>query len=267
AGDDHDARPPVGERIPSRHGEDRDRHRPSRPERRLPAGPRALRSGARDRPRRGGALARGNDRDAGVGAARQPRNPGHSRRRGDPGLLRLAHVDPQRVRRNPPQERRWRVGRDRPQPPERRHSRGGERHARAPSGAERTVRDAHRGRVERPRDARAGGAFRQTGGTTTLEPPTSRLVAAGGTVDVQAGTLAGPGVVEGSLHNAGTVSPGPAFPLPEPARAMKVTGDYTQAPGGTLDVTISSQDPDTGHVRLDVGGNAMFAGTLKLETL
>ena len=114
---------------------------------------------------------------------------------------------------------------------------------------------------------RAGGAFRQTGGTTTLETPTSRLVAAGGTVDVQAGTLAGPGVVEGSLHNAGTVSPGPAFPLPEPARAMKVTGDYTQAPGGTLDVTISSQDPDTGHVRLDVGGNAMFAGTLKLETL
>jgi outer membrane autotransporter protein len=71
-----------------------------------------------------------------------------------------------------------------------------------------------------------------------------------------AGTLIGTGTV-GGIDNLGRVAPGNSV------GTLSVTGNYTQAPGGTLDIEIK---PDgSGNDLLAVGGTATLAGKLTAQ--
>ncbi len=99
----------------------------------------------------------------------------------------------------------------------------------------------------------ADTGYTQTAGSTTLDGGT---LASALLVDVQGGTLGGNGTVLGSLANGGTVAPG-ASP-----GSIDVTGNYTQAPGGTLSMEIGGLTPVTQHDRLNVTGTASLDGSL-----
>ncbi len=81
-----------------------------------------------------------------------------------------------------------------------------------------------------------------------------------GNMSVLQGLLGGNGTIFGNLFNAGTVSPGHS------PGVLHVTGNYTQAPTGTLTIQIGG----TGiaqHDLLSVGGTAKLDGTLQLVRL
>jgi outer membrane autotransporter protein len=105
------------------------------------------------------------------------------------------------------------------------------------------------------------GVNTYTGGTTidagTLEVGDASHSAASIQGDVQvnaAGTLRGHGIVAGNVTNAGLVWPGGSI------GTLTINGDYTQSPGGTLQMEVSP----TQASQLKVGGTATLAGTLKL---
>ena len=104
----------------------------------------------------------------------------------------------------------------------------------------------------------ATGAYTQTGGSTTLANGT---LAASGTVDIQSGTLGGNGTVSATVSNGGQVSPGSS------AGTLNITGDYAQAPGGTLNIEIGGITAGTEHDVLNVTGAATIDGTLDLELI
>jgi hypothetical protein len=115
-----------------------------------------------------------------------------------------------------------------------------------------------------------------TGGTTTI-PSGDKLAEApmtieggetldegelepAGTLDVTGGTLAGNGIVRGSLTNtSGVVEPGDGAP-----GQLYVSGEYNQEAGGMLAIRIKGFLPDTGYAQVQVKGRAMFAGKLSL---
>ena len=111
--------------------------------------------------------------------------------------------------------------------------------------------------VPADRDATAylAGTFTQTAGTLALD---GDLVVDGGTVRVEGGAITGTGTLDGDLYNAGTVAPGDSPGI------LTVTGDYVQAPAGTLSVEIASLDPGDIDL-LRVGGAAQIAGILKVQ--
>src|SRR5205807_2486563 len=74
-------------------------------------------------------------------------------------------------------------------------------------------------------------------------------------------TLEGSGMVTGSVDNSGgTVSPGLGGP-----GLMTITGNYTQALTGTLDIEVGGRVPGTLFDRLSVGGVATLGGTLAIS--
>ena len=107
--------------------------------------------------------------------------------------------------------------------------------------------------------ASLGGAdFVQDGGTTTVD---GELDLPAGRLDLQGGTLAGGGHVDGALDNSGgTVSPGADAP-----GELSVSGDYTQGEGGALRVDVDGTAAGSGHDRLAVGGAATLGGTLQVD--
>jgi hypothetical protein len=73
------------------------------------------------------------------------------------------------------------------------------------------------------------------------------------------GTLGGTGVVAAPLTNtSGTVAPGDA------PGTLTVTGDYTQASGGTLAIAVDGTGAGQ-HSELQINGNVTLGGTLELE--
>lgn len=91
-------------------------------------------------------------------------------------------------------------------------------------------------------------AIQLESGTLTL----NGNVTTGG-VDITAGTLAGTGVINGSVSNqSGTVSAG------DPAGVLTITGDYTQT--GNASLRVSSSNTNVGV--LQVNGSADLAGEL-----
>ncbi|MFO0796476.1 MAG: tandem-95 repeat protein [Gemmataceae bacterium] len=122
---------------------------------------------------------------------------------------------------------------------------------RALSPAELTELTQYRGTV--------GTTVVQTGGTTTVN---GTLVAPGGASVAAGATFKGAGTVQGSLTNAGTVAPGnsPGF--------LNVTGDYTQAAGGTLELEVAGRNPNVPEFdRLRVTGTAYLDGTVRVNLL
>ena len=74
------------------------------------------------------------------------------------------------------------------------------------------------------------------------------------------GLLGGTGSIIGNLFNGATVSPGDA------PGTLRVSGNYTQAPGGLLQIRIGGPGA-TEHDLLTVGGVAQLAGQLQLARL
>jgi VCBS repeat-containing protein len=103
--------------------------------------------------------------------------------------------------------------------------------------------------------------FTQTAGTTALAGG-GTLLAPGDTLTLQGGTLKGTGSVSSSVNNAGgTVAPGNSPGI------LDISGNFTQGPGGVLDLEIAGRDPDVPQFdRLRVTGTASIDGTVR-ETL
>jgi hypothetical protein len=98
--------------------------------------------------------------------------------------------------------------------------------------------------------------YDQTGGLTTVD---GALLLNGHTLNLNGGTLNGMGTITGALVNAATVSPGHAPGI------LSITGNYTQAAAGTLDLTINGDTAGTQYSRLNVSGATSLAGTLNVS--
>src|SRR5207249_12197079 len=71
------------------------------------------------------------------------------------------------------------------------------------------------------------------------------------------GTLRGTGVINASLSNSGTVSPG------DPSGTLSVNGGFAQGPTGALQTQLDQ----TGASKLRVNGRATLNGTLVITPL
>ena len=95
----------------------------------------------------------------------------------------------------------------------------------------------------------SGGATRLTTGKLQVSQPFQLL----------SGVLAGTNIVTGTVvNNGGIVSPG-ASP-----GTLIISGNYTQATGGTLVIELGGYVAGTSHDRLVVGGTAQLDGTLSM---
>jgi hypothetical protein len=74
------------------------------------------------------------------------------------------------------------------------------------------------------------------------------------------GVLSGVGVISGDVTSTGAVRPG------APIGRLDVTGDYTQAFGGALDIYVDGYTAGTEHDTIAVGGTATLDGTLRITT-
>jgi hypothetical protein len=100
-----------------------------------------------------------------------------------------------------------------------------------------------------------GGLAQESGGSTTI----AQGAELDGGVTLNGGTLKGGGTLGGPVENVGgAVAPG-ASP-----GTLTITGDYTQDPGGTLQVDVDGPIPGTQFDVLAVGGVATLAGTLEV---
>ena len=79
-------------------------------------------------------------------------------------------------------------------------------------------------------------------------------------MNISKGTLSGFGIITGSVLNGGTVAPSTT------GGVLKITGGYNQTSAGTLSSVITGTTPGTKFGQLSVGGKAMLAGTLKVNT-
>ncbi|MGE0351554.1 hypothetical protein, partial [Hydrogenophaga sp.] len=102
----------------------------------------------------------------------------------------------------------------------------------------------------------AGSSLLQAGAATAVTQVNGTLTSS--LVDLQAGTLLGSGTVIGNVVNAAHVAPGNS------AGVLTVTGAYTQALGGVLDIELGSLAE---FDLLAVTGSATLDGTLALHCL
>jgi len=96
-------------------------------------------------------------------------------------------------------------------------------------------------------------------GTLVVNGTLANSILAGGPlVNNNTGTLSGTGTIQGDLTNQGTVSPGNS------TGTLTITGNYTQAASGTLEVQIASP---SSYSKLAVSGSASLNGALKMVLL
>jgi hypothetical protein len=98
------------------------------------------------------------------------------------------------------------------------------------------------------------GAYTAVGSTTTLEGGT---VTVGDLFDNQVGSVFGSGVINGAVHNAGSLS----------VSALTINGDYTQTAGGTLHLFIGGLQAGSQYSQLVVNGLATLDGTLDVQLI
>ena len=90
----------------------------------------------------------------------------------------------------------------------------------------------------------------------------NKLTTAGGSVNLQQGTVSGSGTVGGNLNNSsGTVAPGNSPGI------LTIDGDYTQGGSGTLALEIGGLLPGEEHDKLVVTGTATLDGTLDVSLI
>ncbi len=100
------------------------------------------------------------------------------------------------------------------------------------------------------------GNYTQTAGTTTVN---GTLIA--NTVSVQSGTLAGSGMIQANVVNAGSIGLGAG------REVLTIKGNFTQAAGGVLDLAVAGNTPGTQYDQLNVTGTAILGGTLNVAII
>ena len=98
---------------------------------------------------------------------------------------------------------------------------------------------------------------------------TGQVISVPGTLDLNGGSvtagsvnvsglLKGIGTITGNVTNSGTVAPGASPGI------INITGNYTQAAAGTLQIEIGGTTPGTGYDQLQVSGTANLNGSMAL---
>jgi uncharacterized repeat protein (TIGR01451 family) len=106
------------------------------------------------------------------------------------------------------------------------------------------------------------GSYTQAGGSTSLASFTSALTAAGASVQVNGGTLAGIGTAGPSVTvNGGTVSPGLSPGI------LGVNGPLTLRATGATAIEIGGLSPGTQHDQIQASEAITLGGTLAITTL
>ncbi len=103
------------------------------------------------------------------------------------------------------------------------------------------------------------GIYTQTGGTTILN--SGILGANGNQIDIQGGTLSGPGTVVGMLTNGGEIDLGST-----PGR-LTVDGTFTQTAAGTLTIKVAGASAGILFDQVTVTSTASLDGTLTATLL
>jgi hypothetical protein len=101
--------------------------------------------------------------------------------------------------------------------------------------------------------------YTQSAGATILG---GGNIAGGGTLNIQGGSLSGPGTITGNVTNAGQVNPGGIGA----SGVLTITGTYSQAATGALNIELGGLSPGQ-FDQLDVGGNATLDGTLNVSQI
>lgn len=105
------------------------------------------------------------------------------------------------------------------------------------------------------------GTVEQTGAAAQVIVPAGTKLSLNNPLLLKAGTLSGGGTLQGSVDNSGgTVTPG-ASP-----GTLTVSGNYTQAAGGTLAIEVAGTGAGE-FDKLAVSGNASLGGTLALRPI
>jgi hypothetical protein len=108
----------------------------------------------------------------------------------------------------------------------------------------------------------SSGNYTQTGGSTTLKNG-GTLTATSSTVNIQGGTLAGTGTINGALMNGSIVSPGAGTS----AGVLTINGSYTQTSAATLNIKLGGLTAGTNFDQLVVSGLATLGGTLNVTVV
>jgi hypothetical protein len=103
------------------------------------------------------------------------------------------------------------------------------------------------------------GGYTQRNGSTTLHGGT--LTAA--SVNIQAGTLSGPGTINGNVTNAGLLTPGGDGT----AGALTINGNFIQTTHGSVSIALGGLTQGTEYGLLVVTGQAILDGTLTVILL
>jgi hypothetical protein len=90
----------------------------------------------------------------------------------------------------------------------------------------------------------------------------NKLTTAGGTIDIQEGTVSGSGTVGGNLNNSsGTVAPGNSPGI------LTIDGNYTQDSSGIMEMEIGGLVAGLEHDKIIITGAANLAGTLDVSLI
>ncbi len=103
------------------------------------------------------------------------------------------------------------------------------------------------------------GVYTQTGGTTILSAGT--LGSTGNQINIQGGTLSGPGTVNANLTNAGEVD------LGSNPGILAVKGNYTQTAAGALTIKVGGATAGSLFDQVNVTGTATLNGTLNVTLI
>ena len=108
--------------------------------------------------------------------------------------------------------------------------------------------------------------YTQTGGLTTVNGTltSSASTASTPTVTLQGGSLLGDGTVIDPVKSSAIVEPGDSSTA---TGKLAITGSYTQASSGSLDISIGGTTAGTKFDQLNVSGAATLGGTLNLKSL
>jgi hypothetical protein len=105
-----------------------------------------------------------------------------------------------------------------------------------------------------------GNTLTKTGGGNMAI--NNKLITAGGSVNLQQGTVSGSGTVGGNLNNSsGTVAPGNSPGI------LTIDGDYTQGSSGIMEMEIGGLVAGQEHDKIVIIGAANLAGTLDVSLI
>jgi hypothetical protein len=105
----------------------------------------------------------------------------------------------------------------------------------------------------------ATGTYKQSAGMTTL----GGGILTAGTIDVEGGVLAGPGTINGDVHNAAELDVGSRGA----PGLLTIEGSYTQTTTGDLKEQIGGASPGDLFDQLAITGQAALDGTLTVKLI